>query len=70
MIDFSLPPSLAALQQKVEAFIRDEVVPLERDKRQGPHGPDEALRRELVARGRAAGLLSPHAAEEWVLRIR
>ena len=35
------------------------------DKRQGPHGPEESLRLELVAKARQAGLLSPHADPEY-----
>ena len=64
MIDFSLPPALVDLQQQVRRFIDEQVVPLERDPRQGAHGPEPALRDELVARARAAGLLSPHASPE------
>jgi acyl-CoA dehydrogenase len=65
MIDFALPDELAALKRRVEAFIAEEVIPRERDPRQDAHGPSDALRRELVGRARAAGLLSPHAAAEW-----
>lgn len=64
MIDFSLHPELASLQARVRQFITDEVLPLEDDPRQGAHGPAESLRAELVARARAAGLLSPHVAPE------
>ena len=65
MIDFSLPPDLVELKARVDRFIREAIVPLERDPRQGPHGPSEDFRRELVALGRAAGLLSPHAPVKW-----
>ncbi|MGH7880617.1 MAG: acyl-CoA dehydrogenase family protein, partial [Candidatus Binataceae bacterium] len=65
MIDFSLPEEIVQLERKVRSFIREEIVPLERDPRQGPHGPAEALRLEMVARARAAGLLSPHAPKEY-----
>jgi alkylation response protein AidB-like acyl-CoA dehydrogenase len=41
------------------------VIPLEGDARQGPHGPEESLRDELVSLAREAGLLSPHAAREY-----
>ncbi len=64
MIDFALPPSLLQLQARVRDFIAEQVIPLEHDPRQGPHGPDEALRAELVGRARRAGLLSPHVAPE------
>jgi acyl-CoA dehydrogenase len=65
MIDFSLPDDLQALTRKVESFIADEIVPLEKDPRQGPHGPEESLRREMVQKARAAGLLSPHGPKEF-----
>jgi hypothetical protein len=58
MIDFSLPGDLIDLREKVTAFINDEIVPLERDPRQGPHGPEEELRREMVHLAREAKLLS------------
>ena len=63
--DFALSGPLVALQAQVRDFIANRVVPLEADPRQGPHGPEEALRRELVERARSAGLLSPHAAVEY-----
>ncbi|GGC77540.1 acyl-CoA dehydrogenase family protein [Chelatococcus reniformis] len=65
MIDFSVPPELASVGERIAAFIRDEVIPFEADPRQGPHGPSEELRRELVGRSRRAGLLSPHGPAEW-----
>jgi alkylation response protein AidB-like acyl-CoA dehydrogenase len=64
MIDFSIPPALAELQARVRAFIDEQVVPLETDPRQGAHGPEPALREDLLARARQAGLLSPHVASE------
>ena len=64
MIDFSLTGSLAELQSATRRFIAEEVMPLENDPRQGPHGPEESLRRDLIARGRKAGLLSSHMPPE------
>jgi len=63
-MDFSLPPELLALRDRTRAFIAEQVIPLENDERQSHHGPSEALRRELVARAKAAGLLTPHASPE------
>ncbi len=60
MIDFELPKELLELRSRVEAFVADKIVPYENDPRQGPHGPEEPLRLELVALARQAGLLSPH----------
>ena len=47
--------------RNLRRFIAEEVIPLESDPRQDSHGPAEALRDELVARARRAGLLTPHA---------
>ena len=63
-MDFSLGPALQELQQRVRRFIAEEVIPFEKDPRQTPHGPTESLRDELVAKARAAGLLTPHASRE------
>ncbi|MGB3864016.1 MAG: acyl-CoA dehydrogenase family protein [Xanthobacteraceae bacterium] len=65
MIDFALSPELTELRDRVTRFIRNEVVPYENDPRQDSHGPSEALRRELVALARGAGLLSPHGPTEY-----
>jgi acyl-CoA dehydrogenase len=63
-MDFDIPAPLRELQQRTRRFIADEVIPLENDARCTPHGPSEALRAELVARARAAGLLAPHVSRE------
>ena len=60
-MDFTIPPSLRELQATTRRFIADAVIPLENDPRQSSHGPDEALRRELVGLASQAGLLTPHA---------
>jgi alkylation response protein AidB-like acyl-CoA dehydrogenase len=64
-MDFSLSPELTDLQARVRAFVADEIVPFERDPRCTPHGPDESLRAELIAKGRRAGLLSSHVSPEF-----
>lgn len=64
-IDFTLPAELADLQARTRRFIADEVIPLEGDARQGAHGPEPSLCRELIGRARAAGLLSPQVAPEY-----
>jgi acyl-CoA dehydrogenase len=63
-MDFAIPDELADLQQRTRRFIAEQVIPMEADPRQTPHGPSEALRAELVAKARAAGLLTPHASRE------
>lgn len=65
MISFEVPSEVAALRDRVDVFIRDKIVPLENDPRQGPHGPSEPLRRELLDLAREHGLLSPHAPKEY-----
>jgi acyl-CoA dehydrogenase len=63
-MDFDISPELQALRERTRRFIAEQVIPLETDPRHGAHGPSEDLRRELVARARAAGLLTPHASIE------
>src|SRR5229473_7173331 len=64
-MDFTIPDELVELKERTERFVRDEILPREADPRLTPHGPKEELRRELVALGRQAGLLSPHVGREW-----
>src|SRR5438105_5874308 len=64
-MDFSLSDELLELKGRTERFVRERILPFEGDPRQTPHGPTEELRRELVALGREAGLLSPHVGREW-----
>jgi len=60
MIDFALSERMQDLKARTEAFVRDQVIPCESDPRQGEHGLEDSLRDELMAKARAAGLLSPH----------
>ena len=63
-MDFSLTPKLEGLRDRTRAFIRDQVIPFEKDPRQNEHGPGEDLRKELIELARKAGLLTPHASVE------
>ncbi|GGE81051.1 putative acyl-CoA dehydrogenase [Streptosporangium jomthongense] len=63
-MDFALSRELSTLQKKARAFIQAEIIPLENDVGQTPHGPSEELRSRLVAKARDAGLLTPHASKE------
>ncbi len=63
-MNFALTDELLALQAKVRRFIADEIIPMERDLRQTPHGPSAELRQVLVEKARAHGLLTPHASRE------
>lgn len=65
MFDFAVAGPIQELARKVADFVDTRVIPYERDRRLGPHGPSEDLRLELVALAREAGLLSPHVSREW-----
>lgn len=60
-MDFHLPPEISQLQKRTRDFIADQVIPLESSEDHSGHGPSPELRRELIGRARAAGLLTPHA---------
>ncbi|OYV00903.1 MAG: acyl-CoA dehydrogenase [Burkholderiales bacterium PBB5] len=49
---------------RVAHFVREQVVPYERDPRCGAHGPSEALVAELRGLARTAGLMTPHIAAD------
>jgi acyl-CoA dehydrogenase len=63
MNDFSTTPNLERgrrLAERVEIFVRERVVPFERDPRQDPHGPDDNLVQQMRDMARAEGLLTPN----------
>jgi acyl-CoA dehydrogenase len=62
MIDFTLPPDLEELRDRVASFVRDEVVPVEGRVEEGGY---EGAVADLRARARAAGLWNPHLPPEW-----
>lgn len=64
-MDFSIEPELSELEERVEHFVRDEVMAFENDPRWTAHGPTDELRQELNARADAAGLLRVHVPEEY-----
>lgn len=53
------------LAERVMTFIREEVIPYEKDPRNHGHGPTEDLVRELRAKAGKAGLLAPQLGKEW-----
>ena len=53
-----------AIATKVEAFVRNEVIPYEKDSRLGFHGPEDALVRELREKAHMAGVLTPHILQD------
>ena len=65
MVDFSIPPELQELGELTRNFVREHIIPYEKDPRLGPHGPTDELRRELNALARAHGLLTPQVASRW-----
>lgn len=50
----------AAIAGRVEAFVRERVIPFESDPRRGDHGPSDDLVRELRGMAAAEGVLTPH----------
>jgi acyl-CoA dehydrogenase len=55
------PELTAQIAAKVERFVRDIVIPYERDPRRDHHGaPTDELVAELKEKARAAGVLTPH----------
>ena len=55
------PERTAAIAARVERFVREVVIPYERDPRRDHHGaPTDALVAELKEKARAAGVLTPH----------
>lgn len=64
MIDFTLPTEVEELRDRVSEFIRETVIPAEQ-RDQGRHGLDEALRAELQAAAKRAGVFAPQVADEY-----
>ncbi len=60
MSENSRSPAVRDIAARVESFVRGEIIPYERDARLGPHGPTDDLVREMRARARIAGVLTPH----------
>ena len=48
------------IANRVEAFVRQTIVPYEHDPRRTSHGPTDDLVVEMRERARAAGVLTPH----------
>lgn len=55
---------VAALVDSVSKFVREVVIPYEKDPRNEEHGPSESLREELVAAAHQAGLVAPQLPPE------
>ncbi len=63
MIDFTIPPELDKLRQRVATFVRDEVLPVETGLELDQLDP--AVLATLRVRARAAGLYNPHLPPEY-----
>src|SRR5262249_56180219 len=63
-MDFDLPPPLQALRDKVRAFVRTEVMPLEGEEKEEEGLPADLLGR-VRAKARAAGLFAPQLPAEY-----
>ena len=65
MIEFTRGAREIDLETRTQKFVRDVVIPYEKDPRLGTHGPSPEMVAELRAHARAAGLLAPQAPQEW-----
>jgi acyl-CoA dehydrogenase len=55
----------AELPERVRRFVREAVIPYEKDPRNHGHGPTEGLVQELRSLAREAGLVAPHLPAEF-----
>ena len=65
MPDFSIHPDDLDLADRVRAFVREKIIPFERDPRNTAHGPSDELRAELNKLAGAEGLLAPHVGQHF-----
>lgn len=64
-LDFRPPREATEFAERVEAFVRETVIPYEKDSRWTPHGPTDALRLELNDLARRADVFAPQAPKEF-----
>jgi acyl-CoA dehydrogenase len=65
MLQMTLRPIAHEIAGKVEAFVRDTVIPYERDTRRDHHGaPLDEMVYEMREKARAAGVLTPHISSD------
>lgn len=65
MVSFERTSRELELEQRTAAFVREVIIPYERDPRLGRHGPSDALCAELRQRAREAGLFAPQLSSKW-----
>ncbi|MDE2302417.1 MAG: acyl-CoA dehydrogenase family protein, partial [Sphingomonadales bacterium] len=57
----TLSPEVVSLAERIEAFVREVVIPYERDPRRDHHdAPLDEMVQEMRGKARAAGVLTPH----------
>jgi acyl-CoA dehydrogenase len=64
MVDFQRTPKELELEARTARFVREVVIPYERDPRLSAHGPSDEMLQELRDKARAAGLCAPQVSEE------
>ena len=64
-MDFTIDKPLAELRDKVSSFVRDTIIPFEKDPRWSNHGIPEDMRRDLNAAAQKAGLLGINSPKEY-----
>src|SRR4051794_8740034 len=62
-VELDPSPSVAELAERTARFVREVVVPVE--ERSGGVAPDDAVRCDLQAAARAAGVFAPHVSAEF-----
>ncbi len=65
MVDFTRSAREQDLESRTRDFVREIVMPYERDPRIDARGPSDSLIAELRRRAREAGLLAPHVGAAW-----
>ncbi len=65
MIQFTLTDEQRDIKERVDDFIRSDIIAFEKDARNTGHGPTDDLRRELNDLARKAGVFAPHAPSEY-----
>ena len=56
----TITPQGRKMAAKAEQFVREVIVPSERDERSTLHGPNPEMRGDMRSRARAAGVLTRH----------
>ncbi|MFV0296344.1 MAG: acyl-CoA dehydrogenase family protein [Hyphomicrobiaceae bacterium] len=64
-MDFTIDKPLAELRDRVAAFVREKIIPFEKDPRWTDHGISEDMRRDLNKTAKEAGLLGINSPKEF-----